>query len=148
MVVMEPGSDWPGQIGDSTNLVAFSQEGEDLSRRTQEKIDALRRRRQGVRIAVLACSSATGGTSARQRAQLARVLLGAVKSTTCGRLTLTASGLASHQLRQELVALAGELTDELRGTTATISLRFADAARVGSARLAHGRAVAMTGTDA
>ena len=50
-----------------------------------------------------------------------------VTSTTCGRLVLSASGRASRQLREELLRLAGELTEELRGATATISLRFADA---------------------
>ena len=37
MVVMEPGSDWPGQIGDSTNLVALCQGGEEMVRRTQAR---------------------------------------------------------------------------------------------------------------
>jgi hypothetical protein len=127
MIVMEPGGDWPGQIGDSTNLVAFSQGGEDLLRKTQEKVDALRRGKQAVRVAVLACNPAAGGATALRRAQLARMLLGLVTSTTCGRLVLSASGRASRQLREELLRLAGELTEELRGATATISLRFADA---------------------
>jgi hypothetical protein len=131
IVVMEPGSDWPGQIGDTTNLVAFSHEGGDLSRRTQEKLDALRHAKQSLRVAVLACSAAAGGAAARRRAELARLLLGAVKSTTCGRLTLTASGSSCCQLREELFALAGELTEELRGTRATISLRFAASSGAG-----------------
>jgi hypothetical protein len=127
MVVIEPGGDWPGQIGDSPNLVAFSPGVEDLLRKTQAKVDALRRGKQAVRVAVLACNRAAGGATALRRAQLAHMLLGVVTSTTCGRLVLSASGRASRQLREELLRLAGELTEELRGATATISLRFADA---------------------
>jgi hypothetical protein len=127
MVVMEPGSDWPGQIGDSMNVVAFGSGGEDLLRRTQEKLDALLRSKQGVRVAVLACSAVVDGFAGGPRAKLARMLLSAVSHATCGRLILIASGQAARPLRQELFALAGALTTELRGTSATVSLRFAEA---------------------
>ena len=127
LVVREPGSDWPGQIGDSTSVVAFSRGGDDLVRRTEEKLDALRRRKQSVRVAVLACNSAAGGAAVGRRAKLAGMLLGAVSSTTCGRLILSASGGASHEVRQELLALAGALTEELRATSATVSLWFTEA---------------------
>ncbi len=124
MIVMEAGSQWPGQIGDSMDVVAFSHEGEDLLRRTQEKVGALRRRQTSVRVAVLACNSATDGAAAGRRARLARTLLGAVTMSTCGRLILGASGHASEELRQELLALARGLAEELRGSTATVSLLF------------------------
>jgi hypothetical protein len=127
MIVMEPGSDWPGQIGDFTNLVAFSHGCEDLLQRTQEKLGVLRRSKQTVRVAVLACNAATGDAPAGRRAQLARTLLDAVASATCGRLILSARGRASHKLLGELLALAEALAQELRGTRATVSLRFTDA---------------------
>ena len=126
MVVMEPGSDWPGQIGDSMRVIAFSHDGADLLRRTQQSVGALHRRDSVVRVAVLACNLATGGAAADRRAQLARALLDAVASTNCGRMVLRASGIASRQQRQELFALAESLAEGLRGSTATVSVRFAD----------------------
>src|SRR5580658_3789323 len=98
MIVMEPGSDWPGQVGDETNLVAFGQGCDDLLRRTQDKLGVLQRSRQVIRVAVLACNAATGGAAALGRAQLARALLGAVSSTNSGRLVLSASGRTSQPL--------------------------------------------------
>ena len=127
MIVMERGGDWPGQIGDATNVVAFGQGCDDLLQSTREKLGTLHRGHQSVRVAVLACGSAEGAVAAGRRAQLARLLLAAVASTTCGRLILSASGCASPQLREEMFSLAGTLTEELGGTTATVSLRFAEA---------------------
>ena len=123
MIVMEPGSDWPGPVGECTDLVAFSQGCEDLVQRTQEKLGVLQRSKKAVRVAVLACNALTGDAS-RRRAELARTLLGAIASATCGRLILSASGHASPRLMSELLALSEALTLELRGTTATVSLRF------------------------
>lgn len=129
LVVMEPGSEWPGHVGDSANLIAFSQHGEKLLRRTQEKLDALRRGRRDVRVAVLACNAETDGGVEGWRAQVARALLGAVSDTAFGRLVLSVSERASLRLRQELFSLTGELGQELQGTTATVSLRFTEASR-------------------
>jgi hypothetical protein len=127
LVVMEPGGDWPGQIGNSMNVVASSDGGEDLLRRTQEKLGALHRSKKAVRVAVLACNAATDGAAADRRAQLARTLLAAVTVSTCGRLLLWASGHAPDPFRQALFALAKALTEEARGTTVTVSLRFTEA---------------------
>jgi hypothetical protein len=124
LIVMEPGSDWPGQIGDSTILVGFCEAGDELVRKTQAKLDAFRDGKQSVRVAVLACNSTAGSVATGRRAQLARMLLGAVTETTHGRLILSSSKGASDELRRELLAVAGALTEDLQGTTATISLRF------------------------
>ena len=144
MVVMEPGSEWPGQIGDSTNLVAFCQGGEELVRRTQARLGALLAAKQIVRVAVLACNGTTDGATAGRRTRLAQMLLGVMVRTTRGRLVFSASGDASHRLREELLALADTLTAELRGTTTTISLRFSPRT---AAPLAKTRPTVMTGTD-
>jgi hypothetical protein len=125
MIVMEPGSEWPGHVGDSTNLVVLGHETHDLLGRTQEKLDVLHRSKQAVPVAVLACNAATGAEAAGRRAQLARTLLGPVSSTTCRRLILMASACAPLQLLQELLTLAESLAEDLRGTTATVSVRFA-----------------------
>jgi hypothetical protein len=130
LVVMEPGSEWPGHVGDHPNLVAFSQSGEMLLQRTKETLDALRRDEQDVRVAVLACNGETAdGEADGYRTQVARTLLSAVSSKTLGRLVLSASGRASVRLREELLALTGTLSAQLQGTTATVSLRFTDESR-------------------
>lgn len=127
LVVMEHGSEWPGHVGDSADLVAFSDARQKLLQRTQQKLYAFRRCQQDVRLAVLACNGETDGEGNGCRAQVARALLAAVSGTTFGRLVLSASGRASLRLRQELFSLAGALTEQLRGTTATVSLRFTEA---------------------
>jgi hypothetical protein len=128
-VVMEPGSEWPGHLGDHSNLVAFSQKDEKLLERTEAELDSLRRDQQNVRVAVLACNAEMDGGADGYREKIARTLLAAVKDTTFGRLVLSASGGASLRLRQELFSLAGTLSEQLRGTTATVSLRFPEASR-------------------
>lgn len=129
LVVMESGSEWPGHVGDSADLVAFSQNGEKLLQRTEEKLDALRRSHQDIRLAVLACNAESDGETHAYRARVARTLLAAVSATTFGRLVLTASRSASLPLRQELFSLTGALSEQLRGTTATVLLRFTDPSR-------------------
>jgi hypothetical protein len=127
MIVMEPGSEWPGQVGDFTNLVAFTHGCEELLRRTQEKLGLLQRHKQSVRVAVLACNVATDDVHSGLRAQLARSLLGAVARTTCGRLILSAGAAAPRELLKELLALTESLAQEVRGTSATVSLRVGEA---------------------
>ena len=149
VVVMEPGSDWPGQVGDSTTLVAFCQEGEELLRRTQARLRALAEHHQSVRIAVLACNGETEGLTASLRERIAQLLLGAVASTTRGRLVVSASGGASHRLRTQLFALVGDLTRALQGSTVTVSLRF-DGRSLGTApghatAASHGSGAAVDG---
>lgn len=129
LVVMEPGSEWPGHVGQNSNLVAFSQKGEKLLQRTREELEALRRDQHNVRVAVLACNGEIDGEANGYRVQVAHTLLGAVTGTTFGRLVLSAGGGASLLVRQELLALAGILSEQLRGTTATVSLRFTKTSR-------------------
>jgi hypothetical protein len=85
-VVIEPGGDWPGQVGESMDVVAFPNGADDLLPRTREKLGAIHRSEQGVRVAVLACNSTAGGATALRRVQLARLLFGAVTSATRGRV--------------------------------------------------------------
>ena len=122
VVVMEPGSDWPGQIGDAMSVVA-SREG-DLVRVTEEQLDALRRRKERVRVAVLACCTATGRSVAATRLYLGRILLGALRKEGHGKLLVCVSARAGYELRAELLELVGTLTEEARGTSTTVSLRF------------------------
>lgn len=148
MIVMEPGSVWPGHVGDVTSLVAFCEEGDELLRRTEAALHTLERGKRAVRVAVLACNAAADGQAASLRLSLARRLLGAVSGTTCGRLVVSASVTASRDLREALLVLVGALTEELRGTTTTVSLRFDGSPRRANLRpAAEARAMASTGTD-
>jgi hypothetical protein len=127
LIVMEPGSAWPGHIGDSENVVAAGCDDETLLPRVQHMLDALRARGQGVRVAVLACNGETDPRSAGRRADLARELRAAVAHNPCGRLVLCATEQASRRLRGELLSLTGRLTQQPEGGTATVSLRFGGA---------------------
>jgi hypothetical protein len=124
LVVMEKGSDWPGQVAGVNDVVAFSQDDAALLRRTQEKLEALRSAATVVRLAVLACNGTYGGAVAIRRTGVARALLGAVSGASFGRLVLTASAFAQASLRAELLTLAGELTRGLGQSSASISLQF------------------------
>jgi hypothetical protein len=126
MIVMESGSDWPGQVGDETNVVLPSDGSEDLLHKTEEKLEALRRGNHSVRVAVLACNAAEGAGAAAARAELARMLFGTVTGALHGRLILSASAHATRQLREELLRLAGALTEGLRGRRATVSVQFTE----------------------
>jgi hypothetical protein len=126
LVVMEPGSDWPGQVGESETLVALRSE-HDMVGSTREKLAALRRGRQDVSVAVLACNAATDDVTAQRRATVAGELLASVSRTWRGRLVLTASaGRASGPLRRHLLSLTGTLSNSLRGTSATVTLKFTE----------------------
>jgi len=124
--VMEPGSQWPAQIDDLASVVGLGSAGDDLLERTREKLGVLLHRREGVRVAVLACNDATGDEAVDYRAALARALLGAVAKTIRGRLILSASDPAPPTVRRALLTLVEELTLELRGTTASVSLWFTE----------------------
>jgi hypothetical protein len=100
---------------------------EDLLQRTQDKLQALRRGKHSVRVAVLACNAAVGAAAAVGRAKLAKLLLETVMTTLRGRLILTASARATLPLREELLRLAGALTEGLRGRRATVSVQFNEA---------------------
>jgi hypothetical protein len=125
LIVMEPGSRWPGHVRDSENIVAASHLGEGLLQRTQRTLAGLLRRGQHVRVAVLACSEATDAASLASRARLARELLAAVTATGFGRLVLSSAEHASVPLRRELLSLAGALSQTVLGTS--VRVRFSDA---------------------
>ena len=124
LVVMEPGSEWPGDVGMSETLVAMKP-GQDTVRRTRERLAALHRQREHVQVAVLACNDATDAETTDRRIAVGRALLASISRAWHGRLLVIApAGRASSLLRQHLLSLAETLTDELRGTSATVTLRF------------------------
>ena len=139
LIVMEKGSEWPGHVGDSESLVAMNV-GEDASlERTRQRLELLRHQGTQVRVALLACAEGADDASARRRAELAHELLAAVTVATCGRLALCAPDRASLRLRQELMSLAGELSDHLPGTMTTVSVRFGHEPCTGKPQTREGR---------
>jgi hypothetical protein len=127
LIVMEPGSEWPGHVGDSEHVVAVANDDEGLLGRTREKVSSMRQHGEHVRVAVLACNRAADPSSVTRRAEVARELLTAVGDAGFGRLVLTVSDRASMRERCELLSLVGELSHDLRGPT--VSVRFGDAHR-------------------
>ena len=127
LIVVEQGSEWPGHVGDCENVVAVGYDKEGLVQRTRQGLDLLQRRGHYLRVAVLACNEATDLASVARRAEVAHELLTAVTAVGFGRLLLSASDRASMQLRGELLSLAGALRQRLRGSSATVSVRFGGA---------------------
>jgi hypothetical protein len=127
LIVMEPGSAWPGHVGDSENVVALGEHDEALLERIRLRLDSLRRHGEHVRVAVLACNEATDVVSVARRSELAQELLTAVAAGGFGRLVLSAAERASAELRRELLSLAGTLSYTGRGRAPTVSVRFCEA---------------------
>jgi hypothetical protein len=148
LIVMEPGSAWPGHVGDSENVVAVGEREEGLVPRIRRMLDAIRKRGEQVRVAVLACNEATDAASAARRAELARELLAAVAAVGFGRLVLSAADRASMDIRRELLTLAGALSQTPVGVAATISVRFSATQEPLDARVPGVRApISMRGTS-
>jgi hypothetical protein len=125
LIVMEPGSAWPGHVGNSENVVVTGRPHEEgLLQRIRQRVDSLRRRGEHVKVAVLACNEAADAASLACRAEVAHELLLAVTAVDFGRLVLTAAERASTRLRRELFLLAGALSHSLRGTAVTVSVRL------------------------
>jgi hypothetical protein len=122
---MEPGSQWPGHVRDSENVVAASHGDEGLLHRTRRTLALLRQRGQHVRVAVLACSDSVDVASVTRRTQLAYELLAAVTAAGFGRLVLSTAEQASMPLRRELLSLAGALSQTVLG--ACVRVKFGDA---------------------
>jgi hypothetical protein len=129
LIVMEPGSDWPGRIGDSENVIELGDSDDAMLQRVRWRLASLRLRGARLRVAVIACNGATDAASVAGRERLARELLAAVADSSYGRVMLSASELASTQLRLELLSLAEALSYAGRGR-ATVLVKFTEPSRV------------------
>jgi hypothetical protein len=127
LIVVEQGSEWPGHVGDCENVVAVGYDKEGLLQETRQGLDLLRGRGY-LRVAVLARKEATDLASVACRAEVAHELLTAVSAVGFGGLLLSAMDHASMQLRGEILSLAGALRRRLRGSSATVSVKFGGAA--------------------
>lgn len=118
LIVMEPGSVWPGHVRDSENVVTIGQHDDGgLLPRTRHRIDLIERHGQRVRTAVLACNASVDVASNACRAGVALALLDAVAAARFGRLVLTAADRTPLRLRYELQSLASALSVSRRDTS-------------------------------
>lgn len=124
LIVVEQGSEWPGHVEDCENVLVVGCDEEGLLQRTRQGLDSLRRRGHYLRVAVLACNEATDTASAAHRAEVANELLTALSAVGFGRHLLTARDRASMQLRRELLSLSDALHKRLKGSSATVSVKF------------------------
>jgi hypothetical protein len=124
LIVMEPGSEWPGHVGDCENTIAVRGDEGGSPETVSLRLDSLRQTGQRVRYAVLACNESSSPASRARRWAMAQALLTAVMAAGFGRLVLTARDRISVAARCELLALAGDLSQGTRGGTATVSVRF------------------------
>jgi hypothetical protein len=127
LIVMEPGSEWPGHFGGCGEVVAIGHDDDGLARRTRQEIAKVQARGHHVRVAVLACNEAFDSEARLRRAEVVDELLGALKLTRFGRLLLSARQRAPLSFRCDMLLLAATLTDALRERSASVSVRFGDA---------------------
>jgi hypothetical protein len=123
LIVMEPGSRWPGKTGASEHVVVAG-DHPGLLHRAANRLVGIHQEGHRVRVAVLACNDATDPEAIERRAALAHQLLGAVACTRFGRLVLTSGDRVCSEVRRDLLSLAGVLSCKLEGTVATVSIRF------------------------
>ncbi len=124
LIVMEPGSEWPGHVGDSETTVVVGGDDEGLLERARQRLDSIRKAGQRVRLALLTCNGTRDTRSVARRSEVAQELFAAVAEAGFGRLVMTTSKQATMGQRCELLALAGDLSHGPRCTTTTVSVRF------------------------
>jgi hypothetical protein len=123
LIVMEPGSAWPGHVGGLENVVQIGEHEEGLLQRIRRKLALLRLSGGRVRVAVLACNEATDAAALARRSELAHELLAAVAAAGFGRLVLRARCHAATHPRLDLLSLAGSLS-QAPGGGAVVSVKF------------------------
>jgi hypothetical protein len=133
LMVVELGAEWPGTS--QAELVAagrrvFAQEESEtpmaFAARVGEQLDGLFARGMTLGSAVLACSERLDGVALGARADLARVVAGALARGSGGLLLLTASDRNDGRSRAALTALQCELATEWQSAAIETKLRFGD----------------------
>jgi hypothetical protein len=131
LVVLEPGGEWPSSvIRADVDVIAVvephSEEG-SLTRAVQERVARLGR---PVALAVLACNAEANDAATGRRVAITRALLKTVLDTERGHLVINAAGRSTSALRHQLIGLTETLSEGLRGSSSSVTLRFGGASPV------------------
>ena len=133
LMVVELGAEWPSTS--QAELVAagrrvFAQEESEapaaFAARVGEQLDGLFARGVALGSALIACSERLDEPARSARAELARVVAGALARGTGGLLLLTATDRNEGRSRAALLALQGELAVEWQSAAIETRLRFGD----------------------
>jgi hypothetical protein len=134
LVVMEHGSAWPGGVNQwDVDVVAFGPPHGVPHERVRRACERSARQGRVLELAVLACNAEAHEEAIGRRAATARSLVAAVLPARSGRVILSACRDAAPSLRDQLIGLAGTLTESLRGSSASVSVHF-DAGPAGELR--------------
>lgn len=97
----------------------------DFAERCTRALTIAQRTRK-VALGVVACAKSTGPGAAQARATIAEALVSAFHDDEGGELFLCADSEAPHELRQELLVLAGSLCERLVGRRIGVRVRFTE----------------------
>jgi len=139
LVVLERGGVWPAcveqcRLRTSETVVLAQGDGEtpsQLARRACRRLAVLRQSGRGVDGAAIAAGDTTDQDLVASRCAISQAILRGMREATDSgkRLWLVAPERANHGTRQELLALAGELTSEFLDPELSISVKFDGAAQ-------------------
>jgi hypothetical protein len=138
LVVLERGGVWPAcveqcRLRTSETVVLAQGDGEtpsQLAQRACRRLAVLRQTGRGVEGAAIAAGATTDEDLVASRCAISQAILRGMREAADSgkRLWLVAPERATHGTRQELLALAGELTSEFLDPELSISVKFDGAA--------------------
>ena len=134
LVVLERGSVWPAcveqcRLRTSETVVLAQGDGEtasQLAQRACRRLAVLRQTGRGVDGAAIAAGNTTDEDLVASRCAISQAILRGLREAADSdkRLWLVAPKRATHGTRQELLALAGELTSQFLDPELSISVKF------------------------
>lgn len=137
VVVMEAAGEWPAFVereGSANWAVIAQQPGEtpgELALRSSRRVSTLTEHGARIDTVIVAAGPHCDDDVFAARCAVARSLIQAM-GTSRGRLLFSAPAKLPEAARHELVALAGTLANQVRGTSLTVGVKFAEDKRQGS----------------
>ena len=136
VMVVEAGAAWVSRqvddgVSEASDRVLVAQQADEtpaeLSLRALRHCDALTRSGKPLVAGVVVASDTISDDVFQARCQIARAMIRAMAGCDTARLIFAAPSTLSDGGRHELMAIAGTLTAQLRGTRVEVSVRFIDA---------------------
>lgn len=133
IVVLEAGATWPAWLTEyqriAPNAVVVAQDAAELAELFASRVvhrveDAISKNAPRVRVGVLVAAASRDDGRVAMRERVARVILKALGSHEDAELVLASEGGEGDPSRQELFTLAGELCQELAGSSVNVRVRF------------------------